>query len=509
MGYEPISRLDTRDQQILRLLAYFPTDDDLPVLAGKVPGAVQAGRLREIVNGTPNRPGLFDRLVTSELDVFCQFVRAHGLDGDVYRSMMHDYSKKRELLGALWLMHRASERHDSVALTPALDEVARADLAERLFLPVALFDVVTLRADGWRWRSPFDHDVPCRLTDPKVRTPQERAFIDRVWEQVKVANRGATDTPTHFSVVDYSYRRDDDTALLGVELLLAPTNYREFQGTNNVLQVDDGRFAREAWRLGFVRSDIGNPYDLPASELSNNLSVTCVAFARDRHNVEWMGIQRRNRKKVASGKYWFQATAGGFTTIAENKRDESDDNGVPDPFQTICREFAEEAYVLEGGRSPVLPTDVTLFALARDLASCLEVGLVGEINLRQPYEDVILMLPGVDHWFEGQPKIDPITGLPVSPIQWVRADPEHFASWLKREAEDAEADDRKGIAAFMPFGLTAIVLALVRRYGQERVLQALKPIVERYGRHNWMTRDQHRPPTPDPLCRTAWFPFKS
>jgi hypothetical protein len=206
---------------------------------------------------------------------------------------------------------------------------------------------------------------------------------------------------------------------------------------------------------------------------------------------------------VGSGKYPYQATAGGFVTVtADTARDDRPDAAsAPDPFFTIQREFGEEAFRIPGnavGRqaSPIRLGDVTLLALVRDLASCWEVGLVGEIELPFTRQDFVegKVIYGDDiafesEWREGQ-----------EPIEWVEASPSGLARWLDERGTN--------LGDFMPFGLAAVMLYFYRRFSPAEIHDAFQRVAGSGRQHALMTDDWEgdNPPRPDLTRRNASQP---
>ena len=371
----------------------------------------------------------------------------------------------------------------------------RASLVRDLFLPVEILDAEL--DQGWRSTKEWS-GVKTSLVPSLARTDQERALADEVW----ALTPNADDSPTLYGVRGIHGIRIEAEGRSGVQLDVAETNYRVFKGTNDVFQTAEGRFAERAYALGLGHAERRDPGDLQASRLANPLSVTCVAYAYMRRGSrrQFIGVQNRNFRRVAAGKYCLQATAGGFTTVTQDtQRDDRPFEGAPpDPFRTYAREFAEEAFQLprragEAVRSPIDPGDVVLLALVRDIASCWEVGLVGEVDLPFTVDDIRLgrVIPGADHWFENQP----VGGR--DPIEWVEASPSGLAAWLQARGGS--------IGDFMPFGLAAIVLLFLKRgYSPSVIHEALRPVAGRNGIHRLM-RDGWEPrrhPTPDLLRRT-------
>ncbi|MGE0539579.1 MAG: hypothetical protein AB7R89_05320 [Dehalococcoidia bacterium] len=497
MVYEPIERLTPDMREKLEVIAHLYSGPEMDRWQHQDDGLPEHGA-KTIENAV--QP-LFRQLVVEEKSAFLDFVTGFGLSRRSMERRLGEDSPfatpgiRRAIIASLYWAHR-----QSFARAVQVEESLRGsnqDIVDRLGLPVVALDLVIGRHQGWRHRSAMDSDITTTLSSEREASDEIQQFVTKVWSRVMELYPRSKKESTLYSVRGYHIGRGDadDSANLGLDL--EPTHYDWFQGTNNAFQVDNGRFATEAWQLELGHHEMKTAGSaLKLSLLANPLSVTCAAFARDQYNSLLIGIQRRNISQVAGGHYGYQATAGGFVSVSDNpkKSDAPSTGAPPDPFRTICREFSEEAYVRDREQWIVFPEHVTLFGLVRDKASCWEVGLVGEIDLPVSREEIDNLLPGTDHYFEGQPKLDPITGKHEPPIVWKSAEPEQLAYWMEHE-------EQCGFPDWMPFGLTATILALVRRFGLERVRRAFKPVIDRFGLHLLMTEDKARPPRPDRIRR--------
>lgn len=485
--YTPINMLSPEDQRRLEFIAHFFPDKSQAGSEGLMVANALNVRARSATTVRDWTDRLYTELVLLRKEEFLEFTSRLGL------KYSEAPESKRSILGALYWAHRASVMPEKSGWEGASEEQF-SELAYDLGLPILILDIDLRPEGGWKSWHDKRAGVVCTVASKHSMfsggSGTERCrFVNRVWQQVKRTTKNADDTPTLFRVKDYDSLRTDWDSLdrTGVRLDLEPVNYRLFKGTNDVYQVNSGGFAEEAWRMDLGKVDLESPRQLSASLLANPLSVTACAIARDSSGVEYVGIQPRNIDQVASGKYRYQASAGGFVTHSENKTDLV--GGVPDPFLTICREFGEEALTFGRG-SPFTPQDVTLFALVRDLASCFEVGLVGEIACPFSYEQALGdMKPGPDAYFEA------VVERPgKSPLAWIRFEPEPIGYWLEQH---------DGYPAWMPFGLAATVFSLIRRYPKRRVINALEAAITKYGRHYLMTDEPDGPPVPDLIRRTT------
>ena len=373
------------------------------------------------------------------------------------------------------------------------------ELAERLGLPTLILSCDTRNPDyggGWRYRSRGDCDILCTV-QPKVEVRADIvAFIDRVWERVVKLKPTAFHTTTLFKVLKYWLPREQEeqSHRTQVWLELAPTDYKEFKGLNDVWGFDGGRFAQAAYDLGVLQAECRDLSDLQSSMLSNPLSVGCMVITRDSQNQEYFGIARRNIEQTATSfdPYEWYVPCGGFVSRTPVKFDAESLADPPSPFHTAVREFGEEVGTFDGINSPVRPEDVTFFALGRDMAANFEIGLCGEINCPFPHEELLNLRSGIDREVETRPQRR-------SPdIDWgVPLNPHALACWMKKKEAKANS--------WVPFGWTEVVLTLVRRFGVEDVAKELGPFITAENRHLRMDHDpewaDESPPRPDPLRR--------
>ena len=502
------------DWDTLRLAAHFPTQDQVRALSERLglpargPDWFQArveslfekftddehlGRLLDYARGLG-----FDQALVGEA--------LTGLNGPVPEAATADRagaayslspSKRSAVLGALYWAYRDEIRRRTAAQD--VDWADYASFAASLYLPVQILDAALVH--GWRHSGADGCDIDAAVLGARDWMNPELALMDEVWSNLV----GADDSPTLFGVASYQPIRVEKIGRSALHLRLHETNYRAFKGTNDVFQASGGAFAHRAWKLGLGRAEMRDPANLAESRLANPLSVTCVAYLYDRPGSKrlLMGVQNRNFQRVHSGRYCYQATAGGFVTVAGDtlRDDRPYRDAPPDPFLTIAREFGEEAFRLpgelpDGARSSAItPEDVTLLALVRDLASCWEVGLVGEIVLPFTKKDIDdgRYRRGSDYYFEGEQRAG------RDPIEWVEATPAGLAQWLA-------APERHGrIGEFMPFGLAAIVLSFYHRgFSPREIHESLEPVAGQGGRHLLMTATRRRgdaPPRPDLLQR--------
>lgn len=382
---------------------------------------------------------------------------------------------------------------------------ANLNISSRLFLPVAIFEHCLEKNTGWRYDDIKKYGegtgILCKISSKQTLMSHDnnalaQELIDEIWKWIQEKSGGtAFDGPTLFRVKEFTPLRtkDDEKGKTGVLLEVERTNYRYFKGTNDAFQVNSGHFSKRAWALGFGSEELseGNVTGLTESRLANVLSVTICCIATDKDDGKrYMGIQLRNTERVSSGKYKYQGTAGGFCTQDKTKNDcEGDTVNV---FSTIYREFSEEVGTKinsETGKSESIieRKNIILTGLVRDIASCFEVGFVGEIYADM--DDIRTRIPGQDSAFE---TISYNINKP--PIQWIEFSPENFVDFI--------LENNSGLYDFMPFGLTAIVFTLVRHFGLDRVERALRRVADT--RHHVMTDcDLTEPPTPDLIYRKA------
>ena len=393
------------------------------------------------------------------------------------------------------------------------------EIFNRLHLPCLLLDCDLRPGRGWRHRGGgVASDIQVSRWDagtPFVEGAPASTDIDQhigeVWQEVKLQNPDAFDSSRLFGVRDHTriHEKLDSEGRSAIRLHLAETNYRIFQGTNNCLNIrpydEPDRFRDGAEKLALFRHEVSDPRDLKHSRLANPLSVSLVAVTRDAHDNWVTALTYRNRNAVASGKYRYYCSAGGFVTHVDQDLFGSRSDGVPpDPFRTAVREFGEEFLTNRDETKSITEADVTFTALVRDIPSCWEVILVGEVALPVRKEELGGWLLGVDSFFEGEPRRDPRTGRMKGPTVWIPLTPEGLRDFMLDEAEQYKlrGESWHGFGEWLPSGLMAVMMALVRRFPPDHIADALAPVFA-LGTHLRMTEDlDHSPPRPDLVRRS-------